>query len=142
MSALLYVNMNPLRRRTGDCVYRALSFFLDVSWRQLLDELVGWAADRGLTNFNFRSTYNEFLKEKGYVRHRAPEKGMTVGRFCAEFAEPGMVYVVSCPRHLTVVKWIGWAGRPMIVDTWDCSSKIVDGYWVRPCPEGVTDKDV
>lgn len=124
-------NVNPLGRRTGDCVYRALSVFLDISWRQAVNDLVSWAADRGLTNFNYRSTYNEFLKEKGYIRHRAPEKGITVEQFIDRFAEKDKTYILSCPRHLTIVHSDDAECIPYLVDTWDCRSRIVDGYWVR-----------
>ncbi len=130
--ALWYIaNMNPLHRRTGDCVYRALAVFLDTTWREALDELVGWAADKGLTNFNFRSTYNAFLLEKGYARHRAPRKGMTVREFIDEFAQQGKTYIVSCPRHLTIVKSVSWITVPYLVDTWDCRDRVVDGYWEK-----------
>lgn len=97
MAQLLFLNLNPLKRRTGDCVFRALAFFFGISWREALDDLVGWAADRGLTSFNYRSTYNGYLLEKGYARHRAPRKGLTVSEFCAEYAERGKKYILSCP---------------------------------------------
>lgn len=129
MAEVLFYNANPLKRRTGDCVYRALAYFFGVPWRQALDELVGWAADRGMTNFNFRSCYTEFLREKGYIRHRAPRKGITVSEFCAGYAEKGKMYILSCPRHLTIAEWPEHHLECFIVDTWDCNGKIVDGYW-------------
>ena len=129
MAQLLFLNLNPLKRWTGDCVFRALAFFFGISWREALDDLVGWAADRGLTSFNYRSTYNGYLLEKGYARHRAPRKGLTVSEFCAEYAERGKKYILSCPRHLTVVEWPKYVDECFIVDTWDCSDKVVDGYW-------------
>lgn len=135
MAILMLYNNNPLRKRTGDCVYRALSNFLDMSWRALLDELVCWAADRGLTNFNYRSTYTAFLKEKGYERHRVPKKGITVGEFCDRYAEKGKRYILSCPRHLTVVDYFEWKGISAVMDTWDCLGKPVDGYWEREIKE-------
>lgn len=131
MAKVLYINLNPLKRRTGDCVYRAMARFLGVSWRQALDDLVCWAADRGLTNFNFRSTYNEFLSSKGFRRHRAPKKGITVEEFCAGYAEKGKLYILSCPRHLTIADWPEHLEECIIVDTWDCSKRNVDGFWVR-----------
>lgn len=131
MSQLLFLNLNPLKRRTGDCVYRALAFFLDVTWREALDELVAWAADQGLTSFNYRSVYTAFLLEKGYQRHRVPCKGITVSEFCDRFVEKGKMYILSCPRHLTIVEWPEHLLEPIIVDTWDCGGKVVDGYWEK-----------
>lgn len=134
MAQIVQHNVNPLGLRTGDCVFRALAVFFDTTWRKALDELVSWAADRGKANFNYRSTYNEFLKEKGYVRHRAPKKGMTVAEFCDGFAEPGKMYILSCPRHLTIVTWDIQSKESYVVDTWDCRGKVVDGYWERTVP--------
>lgn len=133
MAKWIRYNANPLGRRTGDCVYRALSVFLDIPWRQAVDDLVRWAADRGLTNFNYRSTYNEYLKEKGYSRHRVPEKGISVEEFIDRFAEQGKTYILSCPRHLTIVKSDNDIDNDdlYLIDTWDCRTKTVDGYWVK-----------
>lgn len=131
MAEFIYINLNPLKKRTGDCVYRAFSYFLSIPWRQVVNELVSFAADRGLTNFNYRNTYNEFLKEKGYVRHRSPQKGITVAEFCDKYAEKDKRYILSCPRHLTIVDWLPWKGQSVVFDTWDCRNKPVDGYWER-----------
>lgn len=131
MATLLFYNANPLKLRTRDCVYRAISVFLGVGWRDALDEIVRWAADRGRTNFNYRSNYNEFLKEKGYERNGSPEKGITVAEFCERYAEKGRMYILSCPGHLTVATWPEHLSECVIVDTWDCSAKVVDGYWMR-----------
>ena len=131
MGRILYLNLNPAKRRTGDCVYRALAFFLSVTWRQALDGLVAWAADQGLTNFNYRSCYTRYLREKGFQRHRSPRKGVTVEEFCDEFAEKGKVYILSCSRHLTIVEWPEHFSGAVIVDTWDCGGKVVDGFWER-----------
>ena len=131
MAEWLKYNVNPLGRRTGDCVYRAFAVFLDIPWRQAVLELVHWSMDRGLTNFNFRSTYNEFLKEKGYIRHKAPKKGISVEDFIDSFAEKGKTYILSCPRHLTIVRSGDSTECPYLVDTWDCRKKVVDGYWVK-----------
>lgn len=135
MAEWLYYNTNPFKLRTGDCVFRALSLFLDVTWRQAVDDLVKWSADRGLTNFNYRSTDTAYLKEKGYPRHRAPRKGMTVAQFCDEIAEPGKIYILQCPCHWTVVKWNMWNQSSLVYDTWDCRGREVQGYWVRECEE-------
>lgn len=131
MAEFLKYNANPFKLRTGDCVFRALSVFLGVPWRIALDDLVCWAADRGLTNFNYRSTDRAYLEEKGFPRYKSPRKGISVGEFCDEFAEPGKIYIVQCPRHWTVVKWNEYVGSAIVIDTWDCRGNIMEGYWVR-----------
>ena len=125
MADFEYYNANPKGLRTGDCVIRAFSFFFGTTWRSAFDDLLSWCADRGLVNFNYRSSYNKYLSEKGYERHRTPKKGLTVCGFCNHFAESGKTYIVSMKGHLTIVQ----DGK--IIDTWDCSDKVIDGYWER-----------
>lgn len=125
MNSFLFFNANPLNKRVGDCVIRAFSFFFGVSWKKAFMDLICWCTERGLVNFNYRSVFNEYLKEQGFLRHKAPRKGMTVAEFRDEFAEEEETYLVSVKRHMTIVF------RKDIVDTWDCSNKIVDGYWQR-----------
>ena len=62
----VYYNPNPRNLHTGDCVVRALTAFLNTSWRPAFLDIINWCADRGRVNFNYRSSYNEYLKEKGY----------------------------------------------------------------------------
>lgn len=139
MAIFVPYNCNPQGRRIRDCVYRALSRFLCISWREAVDDLVSWAADRGLTNFNYSSTYTPYLKEKGYIRHKAPRKGITVREFCEQYAEKGKLYILSCPRHLTIAEWAPDAHKTysscVVVDSWDCRSETVNGYWEREWAE-------
>ena len=121
----VYYNPNPKNLHTVDCVVRALTAFLNMSWRNAFLDIINWCADRGRVNFNYRSSYNEYLKEKGYERHKKPRKNVSVGEFVEYFAEYGKVYIVSMPRHLTLVI------NRRLCDIWDCSSKKMDGYWVR-----------
>ena len=120
-----YYNTNPLKKETGDCVVRALAFFLGVTWRKAFLNIIAWCADQGLVSFNYRRTYTMYLKEIGYRRNRVPRKGMTVGEFRDGIAEKGRTYIISIPHHLTVIQ------DGVLYDTWDCSEKIMDGYWVR-----------
>ena len=125
MTKYNYYNPNPCKIHIGDCVIRAFAFFFGATWRKAFLDIITWCADRGLVNFNFRSVYNKYLEEKGYQRHKAPEKGITVARFIEEYAENGMTYIVSMPRHLTIIH------DKVLYDIGDCSSRKMDGYWER-----------
>lgn len=121
----VYYNPNPKGLHTGDCVVRALAFFFGLSWEGAFLDIISWCIEGGVVDFNRRSIYNRYLAAKGFPRHRAPARGMTVREFCERFAKPGMTYIVSMHRHLTIV-----SGR-VNCDIGDCSMKIVDGYWER-----------
>lgn len=125
MAKFVYCNFNPKQLHTNDCLVRALAYFFGVSWRKAFLDIIEWCADRGWVDWNYRSKYNVYLAERGYERHKTPERGMTVGRFCDEFAEEGKVYMVQVKRHMTIVH------NKEINDTWDCSDRIVEYYWVR-----------
>lgn len=122
---MIYFNANPMNRRTGDCVIRAFSVFLGTTWRKAFMELIEWCADRGYVLFNYRSVYNKYLEEKGYKKTRAPFKGITVAQFVEHYAQEYNLYMLQCPRHVTIIR-----GKEL-VDTWDCSHLEVQGFWIR-----------
>lgn len=125
MEKFYYWNPNPKKLHTDDCVIRAFSYFFGITWRKSFFDLIEWCADRGLVKFNFRSVYNKYLEEKGYLRHKAPFKGITVGRFRDEYAKEGKCYIISCKRHLTIIH------DKALIDIGDCSDIEMDGYWLR-----------
>lgn len=123
MNGFAYYNPNPDGDFMNDCVIRAYAFFFGVSWKKAFLDAMQFCAERGLVRFNFPSVFNKYLESKGYKRHRTPRRGMTVGQFRDEFAVEGKCYIVSCPRHFTVVF------QKDIVDIADCSKLRVIAYW-------------
>lgn len=121
--AYFYYNANPKGIRTGDCVIRAISYFLGMSWGHTLHSMVDWGEEHGLALFHYRSFYNLYLKDKGYKKKPVPVKGWTVNDFCEKHAEYDKVYMLQCPRHVTIVF------HKTVIDTWDCSHLEVSGYW-------------
>lgn len=122
----LYYNANPLGLRTGDCVFRAMSYFRGVTWERAVMDVVAFAMPRGLVSFNYITTFSAFLKDKGFVRYPSPRKGMTVREFIGELKGDGRCFFLSCNGHCTIVH------GGMLVDTWPCFDKRVLAYWVRP----------
>lgn len=121
----LYHNLNPKGIHTRDCVIRAFAFFFGVTWREAFLDLINWCADRGRVDFNYRSAYYDYLKEKGYPKHKAPEKGMTVEDFRDRYAKEGKTYIIQGKRHLTIIS------DQTIYDIGDCSLMVMDNYWER-----------
>ena len=120
-----YFNPNPKGIHTNDCVVTALSFFFGMSWRGAFLDIINWWADHGVVEFNRRTQYNKYLEEKGYKRHTPPRKNLTVGEFREHWAEYGKTYIVSMPRHLTIIS------NRKICDIGDCSKRKMDGYWEK-----------
>ena len=121
-----YYNANPAGKRTVDCVYLALSFFLGISWMKAVFELVINATNKGLVNFNYNTNVTHYLAEKGYQRIKPPRKGMTIDEFIKEVAQKGKCYLIAVPGHMTVIDT-----DSELVDTWDCSKKTIKYYWKR-----------
>lgn len=126
MKQFVYYNLNPLQNHTGDCVVRAFAFFLGIPWKRAFLDLIMWCADRGVVNFNYRSTYYDYLKEKGFVKKKLPFKSkITVGEFCERIAEEGKTYLIQVKRHMTIVC------ERDVLDVWDCRDREVEFYWER-----------
>lgn len=128
MKEFYYINLNPLKKRTGDCVVRALAFFLGIPWKEAFFDLIMFCADKGLVNFNYISTYTAYMKDKGYVRQKPPYKGISIGEFCEKIADEGYVYIIQTKRHMTII-----CDRD-VFDTWDCRDRNVIYYWKRQKP--------
>lgn len=122
-----FYNANPLDKRTGDCVYRALSFFLGITWIKAVFELVIYATNRGMVNFNYVSNITGYLADKNFVRKK-PKKNTTVNLFIQQYAKTGKCYLLAIerPKHLTIID-----SEKELVDTWNCSDKFVKYYWER-----------
>lgn len=122
-------NENPKGRCTGDCVTRAISAFLEQTWKDTFMELAVYGCKRA-TDMDCPETYGPYLEMKGYEKQKMPRrfggKRYTAAEFCKELAEPGKRYILSLAGHLT---YIGPDCR--IYDTWDCGAKCVGNYWVR-----------
>ena len=121
-----FYNPNPTKSKdANDCVIRAFAFFFGISWEDAFLDLVKWCISKGLVRFNYRSVYTQYLLDKGFKKKKAPSKGLTIGDFCANYAHSRKVYIVSLPRHLSIVF------DQDIFDIFDCSNMVMDGYWAK-----------
>ena len=119
-------NANPKKRKTTDCVIRAISTALNNSWENTYRSLVDFSIKRGLM-CNDKRAYTNYLKAKGYEMLKMPRRNdntrYTVKEFIDELAEANTIYIISVANHLTVVK------DRVLLDTWNCSRKSVGNYW-------------
>lgn len=135
-----YFNPNPDNKHTSDCVIRALSKFLGVSWIEAYMEICVYGGfNSDMPNVN--SVWSSFLESKGYRRHNIPDTCpycYTLKDFCLD--HPKGKYFVSLDvgyadlystadsgnvvgNHVVCVK------NGNYYDTWDSGNEVVKYYW-------------
>ena len=124
----VYFNYNPLQKHVRDGVYRAMAYFFGKSWRDAVQMVVDFNCEKGLVNFTHISNITDFMKSKGFERHKTPRKGMKVSEFVDKYAKEGYIYMLYTirPLHLTIID-----ENKDINDTWDCSDREMKYYWFR-----------
>lgn len=119
-------NYNPKKKRTGDCVIRAIALATNSSWEYIYRELTEYGIKKGLM-LNDCKNWKAYLKRIGYELQKMPRRKdrtrYTLEEFCNEIAKEENIYIVKLARHLTVVK------NRAVIDTWDCSNRYVGNYW-------------
>ena len=131
-----YENLNPYKRKAGDCVIRAVAksvyegktgAFGD-AWKYALDGLCNVAMETGYM-INTPDCYGRLLERKGFKKHKQPrhENGTkyTLKEFIAEHKTG--TYVVNMPHHLTTVK----NGKCYDTWNWTQSDRRVGNYWEK-----------
>ncbi len=117
-------NINPLGKKTGDCVVRALALALDRDYVDVYKELFDISLGTGFI-VNDKHVEEKFMARHGFVKHKQPKKPNGEKYLIAEIDKlcRDRVIVISCAHHLTVV--IGGT----LVDSWDCRGKCISNYY-------------
>lgn len=137
---------NPCNNYIGDCVVRAISGVMDISWSDAIDLL----SSANETTVNAREIYPKILEQNGFVYHKPIIRGgrhLDGKSFCNEmhkiyhngeriFAHVGRSHVaaiipVHCGDGDTTYK---------IIDSWDSSKRTIGDYWVKSIK--ASDKDL
>lgn len=122
-----YFNPNPIKNnRVGDCVVRAISKALDMSWEDVYIDLTiqGYMMGDLLSS---NGVWGAYLKSKGFKREIVPfECPDCYGLL--EFAEEHKdgIYVVGTGSHAVCVRDGG-----TIYDAWDSSSEQPIYYYYK-----------
>lgn len=116
----------PRSRKSGYCGVRALVIATGMKWDAAEDHLrsharAGRAGSGSISKGMFKDDYDAALRALGFIWKPAPR---FVGRKarCADL--PGTVIARQAHHYVAVTN--GTAR-----DIWDCSHKMVYGYWVR-----------
>ena len=120
-------NNNPKKRKTGDCVVRAIATATNSSWEYVYKELAEAGIKKGLM-INSDENWKKYLEDLGFKKQKMPRRDdrtrYTLEEFCTEIAEEEKIYIIKLAGHLTVVK------NKNLYDTWNCSYKSVGNYWI------------
>ena len=101
----------------SDCVIRSISVLTNRDWRSVYDELSDLAGDSG-------QMFQDVVFVEDYLDDRYPREchfAKTVGEFAKEY--PYGRYAVTMNGHITAVM------NGEIIDTFDCSKRIMRGAW-------------
>ena len=117
MKTYIFYNANPKGLFIDDCVLRSISVAEGISWSECQKKLSYLSNKEG-------RLLNEVVFVEKYLDERYPRKcmkNMTVGEF-AKICPKGN-FVVTMNGHITTVI------NNVIVDTFDCSKRIMKCCW-------------
>ena len=128
---------NPRGRRTGDCVVRAVSGVMELSWKGTMDLL----ASAGSTAVSSPDVFGPILEQKGGIR-RDPilrdGRRLSGTEFCAEldrlYNGERIFALVGRSHAVAILPTRGADGTAAykLYDYWDSSQRPVGTFWVFP----------
>lgn len=124
-------NVNPKKRKTGDCSTRALVGTLGISYEEALKLQMKWSL-KTYYDPTSKQVMEKVLQEFGYVKMKQPRKADGKKYTVAELDEiiPADIrnkgVLVTVAGHHTCI--IGMC----VQDIWDCRCKSVGNYYIKP----------
>ena len=123
----LETNVNPRKKKTGDCAVRAVCQACNIPYRQAAEELFGEWMSTGW-EMTCPKTIAKVLADHGFERFGKPKHAdnttYSVGQLCEKYGK-GNIIVAQVANHWTVTK------GDKLIDSWDCSMKSVYGYFIK-----------
>ena len=118
-----YYNNNPNNKKVGDCVIRAISLALGVSWERVFEDLVSIARVQKSVP-TWKDVYFEYLKIYPTINVKYQDKNGNTKRLTPKLVcDMSGIYIIKVANHLTVVK------EGCLMDIWDCSDKAAYKIW-------------
>lgn len=118
-------NPNPVNNRVGDCVIRAISILMDMSWEETYDKI----CEQGRLMYDMPSSndvWSEYLRSQGFKRKSIPNTCpicYTIREFCQDHRDGE--YLLATGSHVVAVIDGDY------YDTWDSGEEIPIYYFKR-----------
>ena len=124
-----YHDANPKNKCTGDCVIRAISTAMNLTWEEVSENLFKYMM-KYKQMMSDPKCYTKYLEDNGWIKCSQPKKvnntKYTGEEFCDRIASSKYVYICHIgSHHLTVIK------DNKVMDTWNCSRDKVGVYWKK-----------
>ena len=101
--AYIYENLNPLNRRVGDCVIRAIAKVMNMPWDDVaIDLSMMMVTGKDIVSSN--ALWGKYLELNGFRRGSLPDtcpSCFTIADFCQMY--PQGVFVVCTGTHVVAV---------------------------------------
>lgn len=127
---------NPRNNYIGDCVVRAISGAMDITWSKAIDLL---STMREVT-VNAREVYPRVLEMHGFVHHNPLMKNgrrLDGKAFCEEmnrtYHNGERIFAHVGRSHVAAIVLVPLDDRRRsykIIDSWDSSERLIGEYWV------------
>ena len=139
-----YYQPNPLGRRAGDCVVRAFSAAFEIGWQEAVQQ-IGEAVGYSDAMVNGNRVFINLLIKNDYERHpRLKKNGRLLSgkAFCdemsARYKNGERIFAFVGSAHVAAVlpyREDDGSIRYKITDSWDCSERKFNEYWVGMLPQ-------
>ena len=129
------INVNPKKRKTGDCSTRALVGALNIEYEEAL-ELQCEVAKETCYGITDKEVIEGVCKKFGYIKMKQPRKWNNKKYMVKELDEiltPEQLQdgvLVTIANHHTCIK------NGVIQDIWNCGNKAVGNYYINGYGKG------
>lgn len=121
--SFIYFNPNPAKKTVGDCVIRAISLAMSMTWEDVHTDL-SMVSHHLYDMPSSNAVWGEYLYLNGFRRHVIPNvcpPCYTVKEFCRDY--PVGTFLLATGSHVVTVVDGDY------YDTWDSGSEIPIYFW-------------
>lgn len=128
MLKFINVNLNPKKKKTCDCVTRAIATTCGITWEEACKEQYEMMLKTGFA-WGDSKLENKILNKYGFKKHPQPRKADGSKYRLKELDEiidvSNKYIYVTVPKHATCIV------DGSVFDIWDCRDEVIRNYWTK-----------